>query len=389
MHTHIIGRAVALVAGVIFTAGALAILIEEVILGSAPFGLKHALTITIMSGTMLTGHLVVEAWRSRHVLGALGFAVLFLTGTALVVYKSTGRQAEHTFQSQAEADQAAESRAALKAALGRSEAMLADAQRDLARECKSGRGKRCQGIEATIGVYEAAIKGHRADLDRLGPPKPVAPEAENFAALAAVFGADKAKVKAASLLVVPFIQTVLFELGGIWCLGFAFRHRAQIARAPASEGVNLQRNQDSATRPAWQPTATETAQTSFAHPMLLATGGVTDCNALPREVLPFPRRKPGNPGDGGNCGNPKPDNPRNAGPHSGRTFSKAEAERDIVTLLATGATVDEQNDLADRWTVNKGTVSKWLRDWREQGLVPAAQRVGRCHVLRATQREPA
>jgi hypothetical protein len=353
MNTDTIGRAVALVAGVIFTAGALAILLEEVVLGSAPFGLKHGLTIVIVSGTMLTGHLVVDAWRSRHWLGAAGFALLFLTGTALVVYKSTGRQAEHTFQSQAEADLAAEARTASKAALARSEAMLADAQRDLARECKSGRGKRCQGIEATISVYEAAITGHRATLDRLGAPKPVAPEAENFAALAAVFGADKAKVKAASLLVVPFIQTVLFELGGIWCLGFAFRHR----KAETVATVAAQPR---------QPLPIETAQSSFWADDLAATRATIIGNGADDA---------GNRGNPGNGGGNRP----NGGGKSGGNRQAFEA--DVLTRLALGQTIESQDDLARAHSVNKGVASKWLKDMRARGLIPAAQRVGRCHRL--------
>lgn len=356
MPTPIIGRAVALVAGVIFTAGALAILLEEVVLGSAPFALTHGLTVVIVSGTMLTGHLVVEAWRSRHVLGAAGFALLFLTGTALVVYKSTGRQAEHTFQSQAEADRAAEARTASKAALARSEAMLADAQRDLARECKSGRGKRCQGIEATISVYEAAIRGHRADLDRLGPPKPVAPEAENFAALAAVFGADKAKVKAASLLVVPFVQTILFELGGIWCLGFAFRHRPATRKAAATAETEAQRR---------QPLPIETAQTDFHADDLEAT----------RATIIGDDEGDTDTGNGGNSGNPS----RPKGGNGGGNRHAFEA--DVLTRLALGQTIECQDDLALAHGVNKGTVSKWLKDMRRRDLIPAAQRVGRCHRL--------
>ena len=44
-----------------------------------------------------------------------------------------------------------------------------------------------------------------------------------------------------------------------------------------------------------------------------------------------------------------------------------------------------QDDLAARWSVDKGTVSRWLKHMRELGLVPAAQRVGRCHRLVAAE----
>lgn len=353
MNTDITGRAVALVLGIVSAACALGILLEDVMKGTTPFELKHGLVIGIVAIAILAGHSVTAAFRARSVFGVLGFSIVFLAATGLVVYKSTGRQAEHTFQSQAEADLAAEARTASKAALARSEAMLADTQRDLARECKSGRGKRCQGIEATIGVYEAAIRGHRADLDRLGAPKPVAPEAENFAALAAVFGADKAKIKAASILVVPFLQTGLYEFGAIVGLFFAFRHR------PATR---------MATQPR-QPSATETAQTSFYAEDIEATratiiGGSDDATD---------DRNGGNPG---NRGKPKGGN----GGGNRQAF-----EADVLTRLALGQTIESQDEIAAAHGVHKGVASKWLKDMRERGLIPAAQRVGRCHRLVAAE----
>lgn len=141
------------------------------------------------------------------------------------------------------------------------------------------------------------------------------------------------------------------------------------------------------------PTASETAQTSFYADDLTATRATVI--GTPHSVLPFARRNGRNrdngrnSGNGGNPGNrprkPKPDNPGNAGPYTGRVFSRTEAERDIVTMLASGATVASQDDLAARWSVDKGTVSRWLKHMREQGLVPAAQRVGRCNRLVAAE----
>src|SRR5690606_15773539 len=128
MNTDTIGRAVALVLGIVSAACALGILLEDVMKGAAPFELKHAPVIGIVAIAILAGHSVTAASRARSLFGVLGFAIVFLAATGLVVYKSTGRQAEHTFQSQAEADLAAEARTASKAALTRSEAMLADAQ---------------------------------------------------------------------------------------------------------------------------------------------------------------------------------------------------------------------------------------------------------------------
>ncbi len=331
MTNHITGRAVALVAGVVSTGCALGILLEDVVTGSASFALRHALIVGIVSLAIFFGHLVVEAWRARHALGVIGFAALFLVATGLVVYKSTGRQAEHTFQSQAEADLAMEKRAAINAAMARSDKMLEEAQANLVRECKSGRGPRCQGIEATIAVYEAAIKGHRADLDRLGPPKPVAPEAENFAALAAVFGAEKAKVKAASILVVPFLQTLLFELGSILCLGFAFRHR------PAEKTSEAERPSE--------PATDRSGQTDY--PVLDPVQA--------RNVVAFVRPTSGDD-------DPKP-------PKKSRRYRRDEALADITGRIERGDTYHSQRQLADAYGVPYQTLSDWLTAWEAEGLI--------------------
>jgi hypothetical protein len=237
MNTDITGRGVSLLAGVISALGGLGILLEDVMTGSTAFELKHGIVIGIVALAILAGHSVTAAWRARSVFGVVGFLVVFLAATGLVVVKSTGRQAEHTFQSQAEADFAAEERARIKPLLAADEKRTQQTQDQLDTDCVKGkRGKgHCDGLRATLGVYTAAVKGHKADLARLGPPKLGAPDAENFAELAAVFGWDKAKVKAATILLVPFLTTALFEFGAIVGFFFAFRHRAITETTPSKD----------------------------------------------------------------------------------------------------------------------------------------------------------
>ena len=242
MHTHTIeGRALAIVAGALFALGTLGILLEDVILHDAPMTLKHWITVVVIAGTIMVGHQVHKAWHSGVRLSAAGFAGLFLVGTMLTGYSSVGRQAEHTMiaSAQVEADAAARTRATK--GLSEAEAMLAERQRKLAKECATGKGKRCDGIAATVSVYEAAVKGHKAELQRLGPARVAVPEAKRAGELAAVFGADPAKIEAAAILVVPFLTTVFLELGAIICLGYGFRpvRRALNDNAPAVEAEPL------------------------------------------------------------------------------------------------------------------------------------------------------
>lgn len=63
------------------------------------------------------------------------------------------------------------------------------------------------------------------------------------------------------------------------------------------------------------------------------------------------------------------------------TFSRSAAEQDLCTLLALGRTVPDQDHLAARWGVAKGTVSKWLAAWQAAGTIPARNRDGRRNTL--------
>lgn len=223
MNHSIEGRALAIVAGGLFAAGTLGILLEDVLLHAAPVTLKHAITVIVVAGTIMVGHLAATARTFRHWSASVGFGVLFLAGTALTVYSSVGRQAEHTMIASATAEAVATARARATKGLVEAEAMLADSQRELARECKTGKGRRCDGIRATVDVYAAAVRGHKAELTAIGPVRVPVPEAKRAGELGAVFGLDQAQVEAAAILAVPFLTTLFLELGAIISLGYGFR----------------------------------------------------------------------------------------------------------------------------------------------------------------------
>jgi hypothetical protein len=232
MNTNIEGRPLAIVAGALFAAGTAGILLEDVIIHGAPMTLKHWITVVVIAGTIMVGHQVHKAWHSGLKGSALGFGVLFLVGTLLTVYSSVGRQAEHTMVASAEVEAADRARTRANKGLAEAETMLVEAQRNLASECKSGKGKRCEGIKATVDVYQAAATGYRAELEKLGPAKVATPEAKRAGELAAVFGANPTKVEAAMILVIPFLTTLFLELGSIICLGYGFR---PVRKAPVND----------------------------------------------------------------------------------------------------------------------------------------------------------
>jgi hypothetical protein len=152
-------------------------------------------------------------------------------------------------------------------------------------------------------AYEAAVAGDQAKLEKLGPTEPVAPKAERFAEILALFGADKAQAKAALSLLEPFLYTLLFEYGSIVAWGYAFRRRSASGSAERS--------------------------------------------------------------------------PNRGGGSKVRRFTKEEAAADLVTRLALGERFGSQDRLRERYGVAKSTMSDWLSEWEQTGLIPARLQSGR------------
>jgi len=94
----------------------------------------------------------------------------------------------------------------------------------------------------------------------------------------------------------------------------------------------------------------------------------------PHEVRPFARRNPGNGGSPARLPSGQPKRPESGG-------NRHAFEADVLTRLALGQTIESQDEIAAAHGVHKGVASKWLKDMRERGMIPAAQRVGRCHRL--------
>lgn len=310
------------VAGLAATCGALCLLCSDAI-QSGVWGMEHILMPVIVGITILAGHLIGSAVRDWKPLSAFGFLGLFLIGTALTVYTSVGRQAA-VADAQALATEGANAeRSRIAAELGRAQAMVDEEQAALARECKTGKGKRCDGIKASVDVYIAAIKGHKADLEKLGPEEPVAPRADRFSEVVAITaGAEKRIVKHLVMVFEPFAYSLFLELTAIVALGYGFGYRRNCG------------NHD------------EVRNSRATVPATLAT--IANDDKLLAE-------KHGNR----------------------RVVSKAAAEADVMYLVASHDALPSQNSLAERWGCHKGTASKWLAEFERRGLVSRA-RFGRC-----------
>ncbi|HKZ96906.1 MAG TPA: hypothetical protein VJ045_07990 [Hyphomicrobiaceae bacterium] len=287
----------------------------------------------IVGLTIISGHLITPAIRDRKALAAVGWTVLAILGTGLTVYTSVGRQARVADTAAARAADVERQRAAIAASLAKAELMLAEEQAALAKECATGKGKRCDGIKASVDVYTAAAKGHRADLAALPPVEIVGSRATRMAQVIAIFAADEAKAKATLerdfMLFEPFAYSLFLEIGALVAFGYGFGHRRN--RGNRDEARNSR-----ATIAATIPATVATVAT------------------VANDDRPLP---------------PKSGNRRVA--------NKATAEADIMCLVARSQALPSQDRLAERWGCHKGTASKWLADFERRGLVSRAQ-FGRC-----------
>lgn len=329
--------------GIAASSGALYILLRDAF-ETGHASTEQILTPIVVGVTIVSGHLVMTALREFRPLSAAGFAALFALGTGLTVHLSVGQQAKVAAASEGAADVYAAAMAEISSehtATGarrtRAEGMLAEAQRKLAAECATGRGRRCDGIRATIEVYEAAIKGHDAHLAELaqrrtalGPEPSANPRAERIADVAALFDAtaDRPAIARAVNILEPFGMALFFELGAIVAFGFGFAPR----RTPRT---------------------------------------VPNRPAIPDRSPDKPARRASPPAS-------PPASVR--GRANGRT-DKDDALAELVTQLALGRTFGSQDELAGRWGRSKSTVSDWLREWESAGLIPARRTAGRCKAL--------
>ena len=223
MRTSIKGRALAIIAGLAFTAGALTILLGPALLTPLEWSSYHVLTIISVFGTTAAGHLLADAG-FKHPIAGLGFLVLFLGGTALVVANSVGRQAatfeESTLSAEATNAAIADKGEDLKQARARKTYADAQVQRETSR---GGCGRSCKDWKTNASDVAIVIGQLERDIAALGPKKPVNAKAERMAEMAALFGVSKAKAQAMFVLLEPLLNCLFFELGSIVSLGFAFR----------------------------------------------------------------------------------------------------------------------------------------------------------------------
>jgi hypothetical protein len=188
---------------------------------------NHVLAMAALVAALASGHMALPELKAGRVLSALTLGLLFVGSTSYVVISSGARNAETAAVKAAGIAQVNADRARVEAERSKAQAMLDEERKAMARECASGKGRRCEGVQATVAVYAAAVAGHDA---KLGTMKPAQRENAGYAhaaeVLAAIPGVAAAPVEIERRLklLLPFVVVVIAELGTIAFLNIGLGH---------------------------------------------------------------------------------------------------------------------------------------------------------------------
>lgn len=156
---------------------------------------------------------------------ALLLAFCFTLGTFVTVSNGIGRQTEGAENKVAAAETANQAIADKRGELKKARHRLADAEAMVQREMTGQKcGPRCTDWKTRAGEVQSHIAILDVQLQGLGAPKPVNPKAAKIGELAALFGADGSKVKAAVVMLDPLMIPTLLECSAMALFAFGL-HR--------------------------------------------------------------------------------------------------------------------------------------------------------------------
>lgn len=340
----------ALALGLFFTTVTARTIFDDVWHG-ADITVAHLNALAALVAAIASGHLVWPCLKAGRLPAALGLAAIFVASTGYIVTSAGARNAEVAQAKAAGIVKSNEERAVIKAKIAEAEADVEQAKADYddskrlaARECASGKGKRCDGrIESRNAAAKDLERAEshagmmRGRLAMLGPEtRPF----EGYHHAAAVFAAaglgDASIIEARLELLLPFVLVLISEVGTLVFLGMALGHKDNTGNRQGAE---------------------KSAATVAA-----TVGNDNNCQQ------PTPPK-------GGNRATIPTGNPRTVA-------TKAAAEADVIRLVARGEPLPSQDAVAARWNVHKGTASKWLSDFERRGLV-SRHREGRAKRVAA------
>ena len=153
-------------------------------------------------------HYSEQCWRDRHPIRALQFLVLGVLAASITLFATLDRVASAKDRRIQEKQSENLARVEAQGAKTRAEAELAEAQAAADRECASGRGPKCRGLEQRAEAARQRVSVASAELVRLG-----ATIAEDSLAkrLAAYTGVSEANVQ----LWQPVMLPAWLDLSGL------------------------------------------------------------------------------------------------------------------------------------------------------------------------------
>jgi hypothetical protein len=246
-HTTIRSWRAMSVAGVILL-GTCFVLFQDVLNGAA-ITTSHVLTALALLIATAAGHQIVPTFKAGRYALTLSMIVLALGSIAYVGLMSGARNAEVTATKAERIDGANTQRAALEAQRdglaperARSQGMLDAARKELAKECSTGKGSKCDGKRLTAEVYANAVAGIDAKvaaiderIAALGAPQ--TPNAgykaiaEGIVLLPWFTGHTVAEVERTLIVLLPWLAVLLAELSVPAFLSLALGHETRPAQA--------------------------------------------------------------------------------------------------------------------------------------------------------------
>lgn len=341
MQTHTTIRSwPSIIAGMACATATAAVLLEDVWRG-APFTTTHGLSILAIMVTIAAGHWAWSDLMSRRVFSGLALAVLSLAGTSYIVVASGARNAEHAVTRSSAIESRNADRASAAADVKRARDYHSTAKADETKEC-TRIGPQCEKRKRVVDAAWGHVLAQEARRSAMGPVELVNGGYVHAAkVLAAIPGvtASADLIEGKLTLLMPFVLVVLAEFGTVLFI---------------ARGLG-----------------TYPPSTSMAYYANGAPSGGSEV----RTDGPVP----------------SPDSPAVRLPTYTETIRSVKADRRtekeealayLTTQLALGRTFPSQDTLAGLWNRPKQTVSDWLKEWSEAGLIPTPRRtVGRFKML--------
>lgn len=184
-------------------------------------------SLAIITGVLAHGHGVTLSGAALAVLAA---------GLSLgIVWEQSGRRAQTQITTQTTGADAAKERARLTKLRAEADEILATHRAAQAKECASGKGKRCDGITYTVRTWEAAREGYDAKLRGVPVPVPNA-KIESVGTVAGLTGHNVESARTWATLLDPIAIPMLLELAAILCgiVAFGPKHSTGLAHVTPS-----------------------------------------------------------------------------------------------------------------------------------------------------------